>query len=183
MDYKNIPNYFNFESFYDFIVNRFSKGIFVEIGTWFGASTVYLASQIKKNNKDIKIHAVDNFTANGSGPILEGIVKENGGNFYNIFLNNLKDHHVDDIVNVIQGDSTDSSSLFDSASLDFVYIDANHQYDKVNSDIEAWKTKIKPGGIISGHDYDKSHWGVTKAVNEHFRSRFKLIGNSWYVEM
>lgn len=48
---------------------------------------------------------------------------------------------------------------------DLVYIDANHQYKHVKQDILAWMDKIRPGGIIAGHDY--SVWpGVEKAVQE-----------------
>jgi hypothetical protein len=42
---------------------------------------------------------------------------------------------------------------FDNESLDFVYIDANHKYSFVKADIEAWFSKVRTGGIVSGHDY------------------------------
>jgi hypothetical protein len=42
---------------------------------------------------------------------------------------------------------------FADNSLDFVYIDANHQYQFVLNDITMWNQKVKTGGIISGHDY------------------------------
>jgi predicted O-methyltransferase YrrM len=38
-------------------------------------------------------------------------------------------------------------------SLDFVYIDADHSYDYVMTDIILWARRVRPGGIISGHDY------------------------------
>ena len=38
-------------------------------------------------------------------------------------------------------------------SLDFVYIDGNHRYDYVMLDIILWQRKVRPGGMISGHDY------------------------------
>lgn len=39
------------------------------------------------------------------------------------------------------------------ASLDFVYLDARHDYCAVKKDLEAWWPKIKAGGIFSGHDF------------------------------
>ena len=42
-------------------------------------------------------------------------------------------------------------------SLDFVFIDAAHDYENVRKDIEAWYPKVKSGGIVSGHDYFKGH--------------------------
>jgi cephalosporin hydroxylase len=41
---------------------------------------------------------------------------------------------------------------FKDASLDFVYLDGDHQTDAVVADIDAWKPKIRKGGILAGHD-------------------------------
>jgi hypothetical protein len=38
-------------------------------------------------------------------------------------------------------------------SLDFVYIDGDHSYDYVMTDIILWTRRVRPGGIVSGHDY------------------------------
>lgn len=38
-------------------------------------------------------------------------------------------------------------------SLDFVYIDGNHRLESVIADLVAWTPKVRPGGIIAGHDY------------------------------
>lgn len=61
---------------------------------------------------------------------------------------------------------------------DFVFIDANHSYESVKRDIEAWTPKVRSGGIVSGHDYYKgkapASWraarggiGVIEAVDEY----------------
>jgi len=55
--------------------------------------------------------------------------------------------------------------LFPDESLDFVYIDANHEFDYVMEDVIAWSRKVKVGGIVSGHDYDRAHLkGVVPAI-------------------
>jgi hypothetical protein len=43
-----------------------------------------------------------------------------------------------------------------------------HDYENVKADILAWKPKVKPGGIMAGHDYGPHAPGVIKAVNEVF---------------
>lgn len=54
-----------------------------------------------------------------------------------------------------------------SEPLDWVYIDGNHNYDKVKEDCYTWYSKIKSGGIISGHDYNQSPDNdVARAVDE-----------------
>lgn len=54
---------------------------------------------------------------------------------------------------LIRSLSHEASELFEDYSLDFVYIDANHTYNYVKSDIESWYKKVKIGGILCGHDY------------------------------
>ncbi|MBL6958475.1 MAG: class I SAM-dependent methyltransferase [Rhodospirillales bacterium] len=61
---------------------------------------------------------------------------------------------------------------FADNSLDWIYIDGNHQYDAVKKDLEVFYPKIKPDGFILGHDYAnherarRHHYGVVEAVNE-----------------
>jgi hypothetical protein len=51
--------------------------------------------------------------------------------------------------------SMDAIKRFDDNSLDFVYIDANHQDPYVSEDVYEWAKKVRPGGIISGHDWQQ----------------------------
>jgi predicted O-methyltransferase YrrM len=47
---------------------------------------------------------------------------------------------------------TEAAKSYEDHSLDFVYIDADHTYSAVVEDINTWKSKIKQGGYIAGHD-------------------------------
>jgi hypothetical protein len=38
--------------------------------------------------------------------------------------------------------------------LDFVFIDAAHDYNSVAEDIRMWHSKVNPGGFLIGHDQD-----------------------------
>ncbi len=55
---------------------------------------------------------------------------------------------------VIRKASLEAVEDFANNSLDFVYIDANHSFVNVADDIYRWEKKVKPGGIVSGHDYE-----------------------------
>ena len=65
---------------------------------------------------------------------------------------------------------------FEDRSLDFVYIDGNHTFNYVLEDINQWSKKVKPGGIVSGHDYIwRSHqrragFDVKKALELHLQN-------------
>lgn len=65
---------------------------------------------------------------------------------------------------LIINDTITAASLCPS-ELDFVYIDAAHDYESVCSDIAHWAPKVKRGGLICGHDYGKES-GVKEAVDE-----------------
>lgn len=58
---------------------------------------------------------------------------------------------------------------FDDGHFDFVFIDADHRYEAVKADIEAWWPKIRVGGMLLGHDWgDRAFPGVERAVRERF---------------
>ncbi len=50
--------------------------------------------------------------------------------------------------------------------LDFIYIDANHDYMHVKSDIETYYNWTVSGGLLGGHNYEARFPGVIKAVDE-----------------
>jgi len=68
-----------------------------------------------------------------------------------------------DEFHLIISDSADAAKYFDK--VDFVFIDAAHDYDSVKRDIEAWLPKVT--GVIAGHDYP-AYKGVVTAVEEIF---------------
>lgn len=67
--------------------------------------------------------------------------------------------------------SLESVRQFNDGNLDFVYIDGNHQYESAKEDLEAWWSKVKPGGIVGLHDFytcdtENRRCNVAKAVWE-----------------
>lgn len=71
--------------------------------------------------------------------------------------------------------SWEAASLYEPGSLDLVYIDANHSKEAVLRDIAAWRTRLKPGAILAGHDFAAypGLGGVIDAVIESF-SKFHV---------
>lgn len=71
--------------------------------------------------------------------------------------------------------------------VDFVYIDASHDYPDVLADLNVWWDVLQPGGILAGHDYCEDHPGVVRAVNEFLTNKVNTISTvvgdpipSWY---
>ena len=54
---------------------------------------------------------------------------------------------------VMRMTSEEAAGLISDQSLDFVYIDAAHDYTAVMSDMVAWWPKVRVGGVLSGHDF------------------------------
>ena len=74
---------------------------------------------------------------------------------------------------VVNATTLKGAEFVDDSSLDFVFLDANHMYEEVKADILAWRPKVRPGGLILGHDYkgvwdSRGIWGISKAVHEIF---------------
>lgn len=79
--------------------------------------------------------------------------------FYQETIKRLADHNVE----IIRKFSVDAVKDFEDESLDYVFIDANHNYKYCFQDIGLWYPKVKKGGILSGHDFTKAY-GVKQAV-------------------
>ena len=54
---------------------------------------------------------------------------------------------------IIRAYSTEAAKQVPDKSLDFVYIDANHDFYHVAEDLNTWIPKVRSGGIVAGHDY------------------------------
>ncbi len=70
------------------------------------------------------------------------------------------------------------------ASLDFAYLDARHDFEGVTEDLEAWADKVRPGGILCGHDYVDGFFldgdfGVKTAVDTFFGARGWKVRSTW----
>ena len=69
--------------------------------------------------------------------------------------------------------TSDAAKTFEDQSLDFVYVDASHDYRNCRADLIDWWPKVKVGGLFAGNDYYTGHvaaagvtFGVKDAVDE-----------------
>lgn len=54
---------------------------------------------------------------------------------------------------LLKATSLEAAARTPDGSLDFVYVDANHQEPFISQDLAAWFPKVRAGGILAGHDY------------------------------
>jgi len=70
-------------------------------------------------------------------------------------------------VEIIRDKSVGASKLVEDSTLDFVYIDGNHEYEHVLADLQAWYPKLKSDGVLCGDDFGApSSVGLIRAVTE-----------------
>jgi len=169
-------NWFNFQDFYTFVSQKNFKS-FVEVGVWKGHSICFLGNLLK--DKEVSIYAVDLWDKTYR---YENTDKKNIVPFlYDIYLKNLELNNLTNKITNIKKISWEAANDFEDSSIDFVFIDADHEYDSVVKDINAWLPKIRKGGMISGHDYFNP-CGVKQAVDEIFGDKVNFYNNKvWYL--
>lgn len=164
--YHNIYGWFTFPNLYLNMVRELpTNAVVVEVGVFLGKSLAFLGVECLNSNKNISIYGIDHW--NGS-------LEHHDCNEYK--LSTLWDQFCYNInpiinnINIIRKNSIDASKDFADNSIDFLFLDASHDYESVLHDLEAWYPKIKVGGYFGGHDYP-AYPGVVKAVNEFFSNR------------
>ena len=163
--YFHIPGWFNYAEAYDQIVDEIADdGKIVEIGSFLGRSTHYLATSLMNANKEnVKIYAVDTFQGSS-----EHISLKLPKDFYSMFRDNLKFFIGREMVIPCQGrsDSKEILDKFDDGSLDYIMVDGAHEHEAVMDDIENWWPKLKPDGVMFGDDFNLE--AVEMAVKKNF---------------
>lgn len=157
--------HFDFRTIYDEAVSRIDRrgALFVEIGCWVGKSVIYLASKIRDLNKNAIVWAVDNW----KGASCDGLDKTclekaaAGLPLYDEFIGNVDKCGVKNIIKSFRpGEvpdpvSSEAAKQFADQSCDLIFIDADHSYEAVKRDVLAWYPKLKPEGILAGHDSNR----------------------------
>ncbi len=76
--------------------------------------------------------------------------------------------------NIIKKFSIDAAEDFEDNTLDFVFIDGGHDFKNVAIDISSWSKKVRPGGIVFGHDYKYHTSYIQKTPHRYPRLRHAI---------
>lgn len=154
--YTDIDGFCGYGKLYEEIIESAQNGYtIVELGSFKGRSTSYLLELANKSGKQLNIYAIDHF---------QGSEEHEKIDYLSIFKYNMDNLEFKYPYTIIQKDSIEAAKEFENESIDFMMIDASHDYENVKKDILCWLPKIKIGGTLAGDDYD---WpGVSAAVDE-----------------
>lgn len=143
--------------FFTQIESRVPKGgMYVEVGVFLGRSLAFMGDL----RPDLLLVGVDKWTQASMAPSLEGEVMLDPMAVVRAALG----PRMSDAVLVRQPFDYYASTILEPIA-DMVFIDGSHLYPDVCADIIAAKRILKPGGILSGHDYAGGN-GVVRAVRE-----------------
>jgi hypothetical protein len=134
---------------------------------------------LKRQGKRVRILAVDHFKGELNQPAHEPIVAAAGGSVRGVFERNLKLCRVEEMIEILDGDTVAMADRVPDGSLVFCYVDAAHDYESVKRDLAAWEPKLRRDGIMAGHD--AQHEPVIRAVKERFKAA-QVVGPIWLRE-
>jgi hypothetical protein len=156
--------------------NNWKNG--VEIGVWKGETFIYLLNSCSELN----LIGIDPYEPQPDNKGPEKWTKGENGHAWN------HDKYHRDMLEfcktnprgkIVKDYSVNVSKTIQDESLDFIFIDGDHSYKGVKSDIESWYPKIKKHGWIIGHDIHFN--SVEKAVTEIFGNDYRKADDFlWY---
>jgi hypothetical protein len=148
------------------------RAVCAEIGTWRGD----FAANILSSRHPRQLSLVDPWEyreeSTYGGALYGGQTqagREEMESIYQSVVDRFRSHIERGEVVVKRLRSVDAAASFPDHTFDWVYIDADHTYEGVRGDLEAYYRTVKPRGFLAGDDYGTPGWwedGVTRAVDE-----------------
>jgi hypothetical protein len=147
------------------------RSVGVEIGVWAGD----LSAAILRAVRPTRLHLLDpwafapdeRYEQAWYGGARAGSQVEMD-QVYDRVLQRFETEIADGAVVIHRSTSAEAAAEFEDASLDWVYVDGNHLYEYVQTDLALFAPKVRPGGLLAGDDYGAAGWwddGVRRAVD------------------
>jgi hypothetical protein len=128
-----------------------AKGVCVEIGTWHGG----FADALLQNPDVTKLYCVDPYKHFKNGEFVAScndLTQEQYDDLFHRVSSGLYSRFGQHRVVFLRELSIEAAKQFEDESIDYIYIDGNHEYSYVLSDLQTWWPKVKKGGCICGDD-------------------------------
>jgi predicted O-methyltransferase YrrM len=118
-----------------------------KVGAEIGTEKGSYAETLLKTIPGLKLYCVDSWVSYET--YREHYPQAQQDGFYEMTKKRLAPYNAE----IIRAYSMDAVKQFADESLDFVFIDGNHDFRHATDDIDEWSKKVRKGGIVSGHDY------------------------------
>jgi len=176
------------EGTYEWTSNFFNEHPELKVGAEVGVAGGQHIKALMENTKIEKIYGVDPYITDSWDMHEFFSVNDEYGSFDGLY-GEVKQllSQFGDRVELIRKKSTEAAQDFEDGSLDFVFIDAIHDYENCYNDINYWHNRVRKGGYVMGHDWEHSNFpGVQQAVVEHYGNSVRGVSapaHVWYVEV
>lgn len=147
------------------LVERHKPKVCVELGTWQGASAIPVARSIRRWGGTLT--CVDTW-----GGTVEGETTDQPWMLLSC-VRNMTQAGVTGNIKLIAS-TTDEAARWWTEPIDYLYIDANHSYEGVMSDLLKWVPHVKPGGLILGDDYGSDLYPGVKLAWDTYETMERL---------
>lgn len=122
-----------------------------EVGSWLGnGSTQIFLHELRSHSEGSSVLCVDTWRGNPNVQRHQDIVER--FDVFGTFRSNVESAQSPVKLHALVAPSGDAAALLADSSFDLIFIDADHSYTAVRDDIAAWRSKVRPGGILCGHD-------------------------------
>jgi predicted O-methyltransferase YrrM len=155
------------------VINEIRPTQIVEVGSWKGASAIFIAECAREHTEDITVLCVDTFTgANAALWHQEEItpVRDEYGfpTTYRQFIFNIMAMGLANNIFPLPTTSTCGAELLANYEVcaDLIYIDGGHREEEVALDLKDYWRVLRPGGVLIGDDYSQGWPGVIAAVDK-----------------
>lgn len=122
------------------ICNHLGEGNYANLGTYRGASTAFIALGLRDFKVNGHVYTVDNYCMMPMPGYPE------------IMFSHFENLKIKDKISFCFGDTSEWGEKLKNKIFNFVFMDASHEYDGLNSDFKIWEKLVKPGGIVAFHD-------------------------------
>jgi len=157
-----------------FNLSKRVQGVIVEIGSYLGASSCFVAQGIKKSENNSKLYCIDTWRNDA--------MSEGTRDTYDGFLKNTEKYN--DIIIPVRETSEKAVAVLQKQirSIDMLFIDADHNYEGCKRDWDLYSPFLKSGSLVVFHDYGWAE-GVKRVVNEDVKpliSKEDSLPNMWW---
>lgn len=140
-------------------------GDVVEIGSWQGRSTSFLARAVRHSSNG-NFYAVDHFKGNVGKENYYVVGKEDLSDLEGNFLNNMKRIGLLDSVTLLNMPNDEAEKQLKETRIRFLFIDGDHTKEGVEKDIQLFFPRLIPGAIVVFDDFSGHFPGLIDAVDK-----------------
>lgn len=142
-----------------------ARGDVVEIGSWQGRSSSFLARAAKDSNNG-RFYAIDHFKGNTGKETSYVIGSQDLSDLKQGFLKNMARLKLENHVHLLEMPNIQAATEFEDGSVRFLFIDGDHTYEGVCRDLKLFTRKLCAHAIIVFDDFSHNFPGLLVAVDQ-----------------